>query len=450
MSVRLPFVDRVDGHTREVFAGTVVAFGTKVAGVGLTFVFNVLIARMFGPAGAGNYFLAATVTLVATVVARAGLDNTLLRFIASANADRDWGRARGVYARGMSLALGTSVLAALAMYVTAPLLAGGLFSKAELTPMLRLMAFAVVPTSILMLHSEAIKALKRIMASLVVYGVGLPAVGIVALLVLPGTGGELDAAWAHTLGAALTALLGLGLWKRYTRGFDGPVRPIALTTLVNSSFPLFLVATMTLVMAWTGTVLLGVWGTSAEVGIFTAAARTALLTSLILVAANSVAAPKFAELFHRGDMSALGSVARRTAGLVTALASPIFLAFVLMPEFFMGLFGPDFRAGGPVLLVLALGQFANVMSGSVAYVLMMCGRERLLRNNMAVSALFNVVLNLVLIPVWGMMGAAVATAISITTLNFGAAYLVWSRLGIQTIPFLPSSAATAGLTSPRG
>ena len=55
----------------------------------------------------------------------------------------------------------------------------------------------------------------------------------------------------------------------------------------------------------------------------------------------------------------------------------------------MSLFGPEFRAGGPVLTILAAGQYVNVLTGSVGYLLMMTGNERLVRNNMAVAALLN-------------------------------------------------------------
>ncbi len=176
------------------------------------------------------------------------------------------------------------------------------------------------------------------------------------------------------------------------------------------------------------------WGTAAEVGIFTVAARTAMLTSLVLMAVNSIAAPKFAELYRLGDMEALNSTARRSAALMTLLAAPLLLAFLAAPRLVMGLFGPEFRAGGFLLSILALGQFVNVATGSVGYLLMMSGHERLARNNTAFAAVLYVALSVALIPWAGPVGAAVATAIGVAALNLSAAYLVWRRLGILTIP----------------
>ena len=88
---------------QEVVNGASVAFVIKVIGAGLSFGFNVLLARMLGADGAGIYFLALTVTTIATVFGRMGLDNALLRFTAANAAVGDWGAVKGIYRKGMML-----------------------------------------------------------------------------------------------------------------------------------------------------------------------------------------------------------------------------------------------------------------------------------------------------------------------------------------------------------
>jgi O-antigen/teichoic acid export membrane protein len=195
---------------------------------------------------------------------------------------------------------------------------------------------------------------------------------------------------------------------------------------------------MNLAMGWTATIVLGIWATSADVGIFNAASRTVLLGGLVLMAVNSIAAPKFAALHREGDMKALNSMARSSAILMLAIASPLLLAFTLAPGPVMRLFGPEFVAGAPLLVILALGQFVNVATGSVGYLLMMTGHEKLMRNSVAIAAALNLVLNLVLVPIAGTLGAAIATAISLATLNLVATYYSWSRLGIVILPLVRS------------
>ena len=85
--------------------------------------------------------------------------------------------------------------------------------------------------------------------------------------------------------------------------------------------------------------------------------------------------------------------------------------------------------------ILAIGQFVNVATGSVEYLLMMSGYEELFRNNSTCVAIVNIILCLILIPLFGIIGAAISTAISFAAANLIAMMLVWWRLNIWTVPF---------------
>ncbi len=193
---------------------------------------------------------------------------------------------------------------------------------------------------------------------------------------------------------------------------------------------------MNLILNWTATVLLGVWGTSADVGIFSMASRTAALISFILMAMNSILAPKFAALYIKGEIETLGRTARNAAALVTLIVSPIFLLFILFPDLIMGLFGKKFIGGSELLVILSAGQFVNVITGSVACLLVMTGHERLQRNIMVISLVLNVLLSAVLIPQLGTTGASIAVAVTLSVQNLIAAGMVKRKLGIVTIPLL--------------
>ncbi|MFP3868985.1 MAG: oligosaccharide flippase family protein [Desulfobacteraceae bacterium] len=434
---RLPFLSRrLDGHMLEVVNGAALALGLKVVGAGLTFCFNILLARTLGAEGAGVYFLALTFTTIATLFGRMGLDNALLKFTAANAAIDNWQAVSGLYRKGMKLALPASAGSALIMFAAAPWLAGLAFNKPELTTPMRWMALAVVPLTLLILHAEMLKGLKRIGSSLLVYGVGVPALSLVLLYFLGRPWGVNGAVWAYALAAGFTALLGMWLWRSAAPHVRTLTGHFETRELLQSSLPLFWVASLNLVISWTAIFALGLWGTKEDIGVFSIAARTAMLTSLILLSVNSISAPKFAGLYKTKQMAALASTARNTAKLMTLLASPLLMLFLLFPQDVMGLFGPGFTGGAALLSILAAGQFVNVGTGSVGYLLMMSGNERLLRNNLAFMALLNVLLNVALVPAWGALGAALATAVCLALTNLIAAYLVWSRLGIWTIPWL--------------
>jgi O-antigen/teichoic acid export membrane protein len=434
--MRIPLLERFDAHLLEVVRGASVALFVKAAGTITVFGFNLLLARMLGPEGAGTFFLALTVTTIATVVGRFGLDNTLLRFIAGNAAVGDWKSVKGVYVKGMFLALGISAVSALTMFLLVPWLADAVFRKPELTHPMRWMSLAVIPLSLQILHAEALKALKHIFSSalLDLHGVALGSTALLLALTLTPVWGSTGAVWAYDFAAGFSATAGLVLWRLATPQLENVRGEFRLSVLLQTSLPLFWVSSLGLAMNWTASIALGIWSTSADVGIFNVASRTAVLTSSLLLAVNSISAPKFAALYRQGDTQALGDLARNSVKLTILASLPIFLTFILFPHWIMGLFGPAFAQNSAVLVILAIGQIVNTCSGPVSILLTMSGEERLVMTIAAFVAILNILLNLALVPSYGIIGAGFATAISLSAQNLIAAYLVYRHLGICTIP----------------
>jgi O-antigen/teichoic acid export membrane protein len=424
----------LEGHLSEIFSKASAALVLKILGAGFKFLFNVLLARFLGAEGAGVYFLALTVMMVASVVGRIGLDNSLLRFAAVSAERGDWNLVRGLRRLGMGIALVLSVAAALGILIAAPWISTRLFHEPFLTGPLRLMALAVVPFSLLTLQGELLKGLRRTAGATLVQGLGVSLVSVVVLAVVRDRLGVSGAVIAHLAATLIVLFLSLFLWRSAVPSRTGPPSAFDARLLLATSLPLFLVASMYLLMNWTDTVMLGIWRESGVVGQYGVAMRTAMLTSFILVAVNSIVAPKFAALYAENDRLALSGVARYASLLTTAFALPVLAVFVLFPRTVLSLFGPQFPEASTVLVVLAGAQFLNVLTGSVGYLLIMSGHEKLMRDIVIAAALFNVLLNALLIPPVGIEGAAVATGTSTVTLNLSAWLAVRFKLGLLVLP----------------
>ncbi|MBA1333605.1 hypothetical protein QQ73_22085, partial [Candidatus Endoriftia persephone str. Guaymas] len=161
---------------------------------------------------------------------------------------------------------------------------------------------------------------------------------------------------------------------------------IPIKQLVRSGSPLLLMSSGALLLSWTDVVVLGIYETERSVGIYVAATRIALLTGLILISVNSIVAPKFSEMFNNGDIRGLARIANQSALLMTALAIPPTLIFVFFPGYVLSLFGEGFEEASLALTLLSIGQLFNVMAGSVGYMLVMTGHERLMQNIMILIA----------------------------------------------------------------
>jgi len=445
---RLESWANIDPHLVEVMRDGTIAFVLKIFGSGCLFVFTVLVSRSFGPSGAGVFFLALTIMMAAVAIGTMGLDTALLRFSAASAAHEQWDRLRALYTTGIRLCLLSSAVVAVALALSAGWLASVVFSKPLLATPLRVIAIGIVPTSVFTVQAQVLKGLKRIREGVFFESAAVALFAIPLFVTLRLAHWGSGAATTAYVGATLLAVVAAAWcvhhfappWGSRLR-LDRPQRRLLLKT----SFPLLVVSGMSLVMSSTGVALLGVFRDTRTVGIYAAAARTAVLISWVLVSANAVVAPKFAALYAAGDMDAFVHVARRTARAATLLVLPPFLCLMVAPSLVLRLFGPDFRSGATALIIMSVGQLVNVATGSVGYILMMTGNERSMRDATIVAGLLNVVLQVIFIPAFGLLGAAVATAISLATLNVLSAALVFRRLGvvIWPLPYRPPLAKTA-------
>ena len=414
--------------------GASAAFVVKVLAAAAQVALNVFLARSLGPDHYGDFLLALTVVTVASVFARLGMGNTLVRFVAGARAVDDDASVNGVYAIAMKVAAIGTLIATAAVYFGSSWIGAGLFSNTELVPYLAWSSVAIPAIALLFLHSDALKGLKSIAKSQALFSLVIPAFTLVFAVFLVGRW-EIGGAVA-AYGLAAWSGLGLGWywWRSETKNIRHIGGTFDRSRLFASSVPLFGVSILMLVNQWTGTLALGYWADSADVGLFGVAMRLATLTSFVLLAVNSIAAPKFAELHRQERMRELAETARSSALLMTLAAAPVLLLFTLAPEWILSWFGEDFRAAKWMLVILAVGQFVNVATGSVGCLLMMTGNERMARLNLCAVAATSLVLNVWLVPLYGALGAAWAMAISQAAQNLIASMMVYSKLGIVLIP----------------
>lgn len=430
----MTILSRLDAQTHEIVRGAALAIAMRVFGAGFNFGFNVVLARLLGAQGAGVFFLALTCMTIAAIIGRFGLDNAMLRFAAAGADTKDWEKIAGVYRQGMRIALGMSSLVAATLFILSPLISDRLFQQPELTEPLRIMALAVVPFSLLNLYAELLKSVKNPGRAVFVQGTGLGLISIALLAVLsPVIDGPRDVALIYTASCVAVLLAGIWFWRQAVPEIHARKGTFDRRQLIATSLPLFWVSIISIVMWSVDTIMLGIWTDSTAVGLYNAAARTALLVSFILVAVNTVVAPKFAALYAQGEMARLGRLARGSAALTTLIASPALLVLLVWPEFVLRMFGAEFAAASTVLVILALGQFVNVATGSVGYLLMMTGHEIAMRNIVIFSALMNIGLNALLIPRFGIIGAAAATASTLALMNFVCVGFVYRKLSIFTI-----------------
>jgi O-antigen/teichoic acid export membrane protein len=415
------------------------AFVLQMTGVGLAFLFNILLARLIGVSGVGIYFLAVTIVDIGATISRLGLESASLRFASVAYSQNDRQTLAGLYRRSMGLAFAAAIAVALPVCLIVSQLSLGGDRAPELRAELPLLALAFAPAAVLVIQAEFLKA------------IGASGIGTFAQSVVPPflllTGGVflwfLGAATLHAviviylIGAFVAVIHAIIRWNLRLPGIWRAQGSFDTRRLLATSIPLLLVTSMNLVMGWTDILVLGIWADAREVGIYGVSMRIALLAPFVLGAINIVVAPQFAALHAAGNTVALQRLAQQSAFWTIVVATPAILVLTLVPELVLQLFGPQFKEGTLPLRILALGQFVNLATGSVGTLLLMTGHEKVMRNNVAASAALNLLGTLILVPRYGAVGAATSTAISLAFMNIVSWTMVRRKLHINVLAYKP-------------
>jgi O-antigen/teichoic acid export membrane protein len=428
-----PKLKKLDAANKDLVRKTFTSMFMRILRTGISFIFNVLLARMLGASGQGVYEQALTITIIASMVGRFGMDQAVTRFVSAHASQKEWNAVAGVYRLAMLYSTGLSVIAVAVVFFLAPLFAQ-VFNEPSLTEPMRWMSLSILPYSLLFIQSHMLQGLERIEDAIFVQTLGIPIINIPFLILLGGAYGVTGAAISYIISSAFVALLGYRLWRRYTPELRNATPDFDRVQLLTTSRPMMWTDLTNTFIGRLDILLLGVFAPSAAVGIYAAGKRISTLASSFLSATNFVAAPKFAAMYAQGKHDTLGSLARNSARLTTLVSLPYVLLFLLVPGWIMGLFGSEYVEGGIVLALLAIGQFINAATGAVGYLLIMTGHETTMRNLTIGTSVLKVVLFFVLIPPFGYVGAALATMIGDSARNLLAVVQVYNKLSIITIP----------------
>lgn len=405
------------------------AICNQVAGLGIT----LLIARELGRAQLGRYAQAYALMALLGLLSLSGLRTGMLRFVAIHRAERDPGAVRGVVRLGIALTASASLLLATGLYLAAPWLVGVAFDDERLVLAVRFVALtlpAATLTDIALAATQGYRTMKP-HALIGLMFEPLARLGLTALLLSQGLGlrGAMAALMVSNAMAAVLAVIAL------YRLLGAPTTPTrySLRELFRFSMVSWMASLATSGLVWADTILLGIFRPSAEVGVYNVATRLVTLATFVMPAINSSFGPRIADLYHRGQTASLRRAYAAATSWILRLSLPAFVAVVTFPRELLAIFGDGFRVGAAVTVILAVGKLVDAGTGPCGLMLNMSGRPLWnMVDNITVLVL-NIVLNLLLIPRYGIVGSAVAWAISLGLVNVARLVQVWWAM--RMLPF---------------
>ncbi|WP_034622867.1 flippase [Desulfovermiculus halophilus] len=398
---------------------------------------SILLARLLGPDGYGTYAFAFAIVKVVQIPAENGFANLAVRFTSAYKAVASWGLLRGLWRRTFSAAFAYGIITAAVLLFIA---LSGIDSSKNKT---------LAAASILLLFMPLISSGGGVLRGLgrTVLGQApehiIRPVAFLFLCVLSFLfAGKFIDQPSHAMmlhgGAVFFSMLAAFGW--YLRYKPKEIRNAAPAyedkTWLKAVLPLSFIGGMFVVNQHMDILILGWLSPAAQVGIYRISVQGANLVIFGLMVINFVIAPEISRLYVKGEKKSLQKMVTWSARAVLACALPIAIIFWLLGKQIISFaFGEEYQASYAPLAVLTLGQLVNAAAGSVGFILNMTGHEKDTAVGVTIAAILNIFLNLMLIPSYQAIGAAIATVSSMIVWNILLIWAVYKRIQLNSTAF---------------
>lgn len=436
MLSRLWLIRREETLKGHMIRGAGGSLFLRVANTLLVIVATFVLARIMGARDYGVYAYIISWVSLLSVPATMGFDTLLVREVARYKACKQWDALKGVILwtdrRAMAVSLGFIIIWECIWWILCD-------RFGPETNLASLIAAALLPLQVLiLLRRGSVQGIGRVIEAQVPGMLALPGVFLVMVVLLaslaevsPG-----KAICIQILASFLALLLGTHIRRKYLPIEVKVAEPSYFPRQwFRSALPLMFMGVAGIVNQRLSTVMTGTMLGPEAAGILDVAIKGSTVVTFVLMSVNMPLAPAVAELYSKGEKERLQRLVTKCARVALVASLPVALALIIFAHRVLSFFGKDFVAGDLALAILALGQLVNVGAGSVAVLLNMTGYEWDTAKGVGIASVVNFTLNLFLIPLFHIEGAAIANAVSVIVWNVLMAGWVYRRLKIKSFGF---------------
>jgi O-antigen/teichoic acid export membrane protein len=372
------------------------------------------------PSQVGIFNLGLTISGIIGLVIIFGLDRAVVRQIAFYSGKGEKNLELGVISSSTVIVFILGFIFIPIFWLTIDQIALFLFRKPELAPVVKVLLLSVPFAMFTRLGMGILQAYKMMKSMVFFEQVLIPFFRIVGTILVISLFAK-TLTWisiSYTLMISLGSILALiyvGYTYQQRKRDHYPKR--SYTELLQFAWPFFGASILNRTNTYTETLLLGGLSTSQQVGLFSVSFKLAVTLTIIFQAINTVAAPFIAEMFARSDHQKMEYQYKAITRWGFTLALPLGLIMCLNSYEIIMVLNPEYLAGVPVLQILSLSQLMYVLVGPVALILTMTNYVRLNLVDLFLTLILSIILDLLLIPRYGAIGAAYAGMISIVFIN---------------------------------
>gem|GEM_PF-3981194 len=404
------------------------AFFLRLGTVGFQFLYNILLAKQIGASGIGIYQFALTFSSFIVVVSLLGFPETLVKIISVAYSEKDWGTIRTICKKTFSLSIILAILLSVFLFLSSNFIVSVIFSKSlEVVTAVQWMSFCILPLVLQQLFTGLFRAINKFEISILINGLFTSILGI--LLISFSNLNTQKIIEVYSIILFVNILLAFYFfYKLFQPIFISLPKIFDLKLIFETSRPLLTIGIVGVLMEAGDILLLGKLMDNKSIGIYSISKKIASLSNFILVVFITVTAQEFSILYSRGEIKTLKHLVNKITKILTVIAIPVLVFFIIYASWILSWFGNDFQSGKNALIILSFGQFVNTVTGPVGNLLIMCGFSNLLRSNYLIVLLISLFLSIILIPRYGIIGSSLASAIGLSLQNIAAFFLVKKKI----------------------
>lgn len=412
----------VSNSLQKIAKGSTVVFIGTIVSLLLGFLARVIMVRFSTQSEYGVYSLALTIVSIGTTVSTLGLEEGNTRYIAYLRGKNEKKGIHDTIFSSIIIALIASILVVCLVFFASDYLAMKIFKEPDISFVLKIMSISIPFTVLINIIVSIFRGFDKTFVKVYFNSILRPALYLLLLgitIILGHSFVEMISVYVISL--LITFLLLFIYFMKNT-----PIKLILRQAKINHntkkilqfSIPLLTVSLLLTVMSWTDTLMLGYFKTAEIVAAYSAAYPLANLLSPGINSIGFLYVPIIANLYGKNNIKEIEYINGNSTKWCFIITLPIFFIFFLFPEFILNyIYGPHYVSSSSVLQILSMGFVMNSFFGLNYYTLMAAGKSRLLMNCSLISTIINIFLNLILIPSFGMVGAAVASAVSFTLIE---------------------------------
>ena len=411
-------------------------FSLRIISIISGFFLMYLITNVYGAEGMGIFALSQTILMVMVMLSVFGTDTASLKYSSQYFSDNDYRKLNSFYFSVFKFVIVSSIFISIIIFFIKGELSV-FFNKSLLNHSLFFMSLSILPMSFININSESLRGIGKYSLFTIFRYVLMPVLTILFIYVFNNNNDLLIPIKAYAISICIISLLSFTFllkeinFFKYFSNIDSN-----LNDVVKYSFPVLISNSMLLLIQWIDIIILGYFETSNTVGIYSVVMKISLFSSVILFSINSIVASEFSRLYSLDKMVDLRVLIKKSSKIIFFITIPVLILIVYFSKSILGYFGYEFIMANKTLYILVAGQFINVLCGSVGYILMMTEKQNIFKNIMIFATCVNIILNIVLIPKYGINGAAIASSISLILWNVISFSYIYRKYNISTIWFI--------------